>query len=187
MISRFGNITAALLIFTTLPPLTMGQHSGRVVLMKPWIILIFDDQRIQFDAGMLAGDFFGQLERRKTAKGELFYIHSKSVSDYPKSVTVRLFANRWERGDTPFDKRWGGTTSALMDTLQFKAEWKTGLDMRPVSKMAVRHLERNEIAANVLSAYELTISSEGVPLTDHLVVSVYGPASSLVVRFSGSP
>jgi hypothetical protein len=32
-------------------------------------------------------------------------MHSKPVTDYPKSVTVKLFGNPWELGDTVFDKR----------------------------------------------------------------------------------
>ncbi len=54
-------------------------------------------------------------------------MHSKPVTDYPKSVTVKLFGNPWELGDTVFDKHCPGNAAALMSSLQFKAEWKTGL------------------------------------------------------------
>ena len=169
-------------------PSTIGRHHGRVLLMGKWT-LIFDDQRILLSAGMIAGDFFDQLERRKTANGELFFImHSKPVTDYPRSVTVKLFGNSWELGDTVFDKRCPGNAAALMSSLRFKAEWKTGLSMRPVSKMTVRPLKKDEMVPYPsLWGYELDISSKGVPLTDHLVVSVFGRDSSPVVRFSGAP
>jgi len=72
-------------------------------------------------------------------------MHSKPVTDYPKSVTVKLFGNPWELGDTVFDKRCPGNAAALMSSLQFKAEWKTGLSMRPVSKMTVRPLKKGEM------------------------------------------
>jgi hypothetical protein len=175
-----------LIPFPMLPSPT-GHHSGRVLLMGKWV-LIFDDQRILFHAGMLSGDFFDLLERRKTADGELFFMHSKRVTDYPKSVTVRLFGNLWELGNTVFDKRCSGNAEALMSSLQFKAEWKTELSMRPVSKMTVRPLKKDEMMPYPsLWGYELDISSEGVPLADHLIINVYGPDSSLIVRFSGAP
>jgi hypothetical protein len=124
----------------------------------------------------------------KTADGELFFMHSKRVTDYPKSVTVRLFGNLWELGNTVFDKRCSGNAEALMSSLQFKAEWKTELSMRPVSKMTVRPLKKDEMMPYPsLWGYELDISSEGVPLADHLIINVYGPDSSLIVRFSGAP
>ena len=168
----------------------MGRHYGRVLLMGKWT-LIFDDRRTIFSAGMMSGDFFDQLERRDTADGELFILHSgrhsRRVTDYPNSVVVKVFASPWDSRDTPFDKRCTGTAAALLGSLQFKAEWKAGLKMRPVSSMTVRHLERNEMAPITLWGYELGIPSEGVPLTDHLVIDVYGPDSSLIVRFSGAP
>ncbi|MDQ1406584.1 MAG: hypothetical protein QOG55_2213 [Acidobacteriaceae bacterium] len=186
---RFG-VVAPLLISMALSLPTMGRHYGRVLLMGKWN-LIFDDQRIIFNAGMIAGDFFDQLERRETENGLLFLIHSgrrtRPVTNYPESLVVKVFANPWDSRDTPFDKRCAGTAAALMGSLQFQAEWKTGLKTRPVSKMTMRHLERNEISPTTLWAYELKISSEGVPLTDHLIVNVYDPNSNLVVRFSGAP
>jgi hypothetical protein len=149
--------------------------------------IIFDDTGIFFNAGMTAGDFFDRLERRDTSQGERFFIDSGPGSDYPDSVRVNLFANVRTSNKIPFDKRCSGKAEAVMDSLKIKAEWKTGLNTRPVSKMTVRHLSRNEMAPTALWGYELAISSEGVPLTDHLVVSVYGPDSSLIARFSGAP
>ncbi len=103
-------------------------------------------------------------------------------------MTVKLFGNPWELGDTVFDKHCPGNAAALMSSLQFKAEWKTGLSMRPVSKMTVRPLKKGEMVPYPsLWGYELDISSEGVPLTDHLIVNVYAPDSILMVRFSGAP
>jgi hypothetical protein len=180
-------ILAPLLVFLTMAPSTVGRHNGRVLLMGKWT-LIFDDQRILLNAGMMAGEFFEQLERRKTTDGELFFMHSKQVSHYPKLVTVRLFGNAWELGDTVFDKRCSGNAADLMSSLQFKAEWKTGLGLRPVSKMTVRNLKKDEMMPYPsLWGYELEISSEGIRLTDHLIVSVYGPDSNIIVRFSGAP
>jgi hypothetical protein len=186
MVSRFGRL-AAILISMTILPSAMAHHYGRVLLMGKWV-LIFDDKRILFNAGMLSGDFFDLLERRKTTEGEFFFINSRRVIDYPGSVTVKLFGSPWELGDTVFDKRCPGNAAALMSSLQFKAEWKTGLSMRPVSKMTVRSLQKQEMMPYPsLWGYELAISSEGVPLTDHLIVNVYGPDSNLVVRFSAKP
>jgi hypothetical protein len=189
MVSRIGMI-AVLLISIALPPPTIGRHYGRVVLMGKWT-LIFDDGRVIFHAGMMAGDFFDQLERRETADGERFLVHSgrysRPVTDYPNSLVVNVFASRWDSRDTPFDKRWTGTAAALMGSLQFKAAWKTGLKMRPVSAATVRRLAKNEMGPNTLRGYELAVDSQGVPLTDHLIVDVSDPESNLVVRFSGAP
>ncbi len=168
MASKVGRI-AAILISMMILPSTLAHHYGRVLSMGKWV-LVFDDKRILFNAGMLSGDFFDHLERRKTTEGELFFINSRRVIDYPTSVTVKLFGNRWELGDTVFDKRCPGTAAALMSSLQFKSEWKAGLSTRPVSKMTVRSLQKDEMMPYPsLWGYALDISSDGVPLTDHPV------------------
>lgn len=167
-----------------------ARHYGRVVLMGKWT-LVFDDRRILFHAGMMSGDFFDQLERRETSEGPRFFLHSgsitKSVTSYPESLVVKVFGSPWDLGETAFDKRCTGTAAALMDSLQFRAEWKTGLEIRPVSKMSVRRLQRKEMAPTALWGYELDIDAYGVPLSDHLIVTAYGHDSSIIVRFSGAP
>jgi hypothetical protein len=184
MTSRILTIIMALTVLT--PPAPADRHFGRVLLMGSYI-LVFDDMRVLFNAGMTAGDFFGQLERRRTAEGERFFRNSRQVIFYPESLKVDVFGSPSTLGETPMDKRHPGTAAALMDSLQIKPEWKTGLSTRPVSRMTVRRLERSEMGPMVLWGYELAISCEGVPLTDHLIVNVYAPDSSLVARFSAAP
>lgn len=180
-------LTAILLLSPT--GAAARHHFGRVVLMGK-SILVFDDTRLLFHAGMRAGDFFDKLERRMTAEGERFFADSRPVSNYPDTVEVSLFANEWTLGEIPEytdEKRCTGVARTVMESLEIKAEWKTGLALRPVARMTVRRLRRSEMVATALSGYELAISSKGVPLTDRLVVSVYGPDSSLIARFSGAP
>jgi hypothetical protein len=184
---RFG-ILAAALISITFP--AIARHYGRVVLMGKWV-LVFDDRRILFHAGMMSGDFFDQLERRETSDGQRFFLHTGSITNgvtsYPQSIVVKAFGSRWDLGETPFDKRCMGTAAAFMESLQFKAEWKTGLETRLVSKMSVRRLETKEMAPTALWGYELDIDADGVPLSDHLIVTAFGQDSSNIVRFSGEP
>lgn len=163
-----------------------NRHSGRALLMGSYI-LVFDDMRLLFHAGMSAGDFFDQLERRKTAEGEQFLIHNRPVGVYPDSVRVDLFGAVSTSGETTIEKRYPGTAAALMDSLRIKAEWKTGLDVRPVSKVSIKRLNRDVTAPIILWRYQLDVSAEAVPLTDHLVVTVYGPDNQFVARFSARP
>jgi hypothetical protein len=188
-LARYAEAIVALIIAFSLtaparPPST--HHSGRVLLMGGYII-IFDDMRVLFNAGMTAGNFFDELERRKTRAGEQFFIGSRPISFYPDSVRVDLFGGVWKSGETPLDKRYPGTAAALMDSLQIRAEWKTGLSTRPVSKLSVRRLKQDETAPIILWRYQLDISDERVPLTDHLIVNVYGPDNGFVARFSAAP
>jgi hypothetical protein len=182
-------LIATLLLLPPNAPSAGRRHFGSVVLMGK-LILIFDDTKLLFHAGMTSGDFFDRLERRMTDR-QRFYLDSSPVSNYPDLLKVNLFANQWTSGGRP---EWAsppirctGVAKTVMEFLETKAEWKTGMVLRPVSKITVRRLGRSEMAATAIWGYELTISSKGVPLTDHLVVSVYGPDSSLIARFSGAP
>ena len=78
--------------------------------------------------------------------------------------------------------------STLLEWPDAWSEWKTGLSVRPTSGMTTRSLQKEEMMPYpALWGYELEIPSAAVPLTDHLVVSVYGPDSSLIARFSAAP
>jgi hypothetical protein len=178
--------TIILLISVAMLASPAARHSGRVLLMGSYI-LVFDDMRVLFNAGMTADDFFDQLERRKTREGESFFRNSRQVTYYPESLRVDVFGSPSTLGETPMDKHYPGTARGLMDSLQIKAEWKSGLRTRPASIITVRRLGRSEMAPTVLWGYELAISTEAVPLTDHLIVNVYGPDSGLVARFSAAP
>lgn len=185
---RFSALSAILVVALAFFPWAASsrRHSGRVLLMGSYV-LIFDDMRVLFHAGMTAGAFFDLLERRKTQEGERFFIGSRAVVYYPPSLRVDVFGSPWTLGETPMDKRYPGRAATLMDSLQIKAEWKTGLATRPVSQVGIRRLRRSEMASIVVWGYELDIPSEAVPLTDHLIVSVYGPEGGLVARFSAAP
>jgi hypothetical protein len=175
------------LLSVSTSPLPSKRHSGRVLLMRSTWVLVFDDVRILFHGGMTAGEFFDRLQRKETSRGPRFFLDSAPVSSYPETLDVQLFASRWNGGETPLDKRYPGTAAGLMNALEFKAEWKRGLNTRPVAKVTIKYVPTDEAAPNIMWKYQLIVSSEGVPLTDHLIVSAYGPDSSLVARFSAAP
>jgi hypothetical protein len=175
------------LLLASTSPFPSKRHSGRVLLMVSKWVLVFDDMRIFFHGGMTAGEFFDRLERKETSRGTRFFLDSAPVSSYPETLDVQLFAGRWSGGETPLDKRHPGTAAGLMNALEFKVEWKRGMSTRPAAKVTIKYLPTDETAPNVLWKYEFIVSSEGVPLTDHLIVSAYGPDSSLVARFSAAP
>lgn len=183
-------LTVTLLFLAGSESLAARHHFGAVVLMGK-VTLVFDDTKLLFHAGMTSGDFFDRLERRMMDR-ERFYLNSKPISDYPELVKVKLFANEWASAGLPEwaspEIRYPGTAKAVMDSIVFKAEWKTGLTLRPVLRTTVRRLQKDEMMPYPsLWGYELAVSSKGIPLTDHLIVSVYGPDSSLIARFSGAP
>jgi len=175
-----------LLISAITPPSDGHQHNGRVVLMGK-SILAFDDMKVLFHAGMTANDFFDRLECRTTEKGARYFLGSKPISTYPESVTVKVFASPWKFDEATPDKRYSGKALTFVEQLQFKAEWKTGLNLRPVSSLSTKRIEKSTGDPNLLLGYELSVNSQAVPLTDHLVVSVYDAESNLIVRFSGAP
>jgi hypothetical protein len=131
---------------------------------------------------MTAPEFFEGLRRIDTAEGTTFTLHDKAVATYPNELLLTLhlldFPCTLDLKD--FEVR-PPLTPELMSTLRLNFFWKQGLAMRPIdgSKRTGASVKRiapystdaeSQLAPRFEFNYSFTVKSDGVPLTNDLVL-----------------
>jgi hypothetical protein len=156
--------------------------------------LAFEDGCAQVDGHLTSGKFFDDLKRTNLHVHLEFTKRGAEVTEYPDSVTgvIRLVG--------------GQCVSALSDAtvsvfsgnayaLSFQVQWKTGMQLRPASLAS--GAAQCEGYSSIILPYgdakipmivcRLTINSRGVPLADHLIVSLFGSDGTRLTRLSAAP
>lgn len=131
-----------------------------------------------------APDFFVGLKRRETARGIEFRRGANAVESFPEELSVRIWIREFpcHVGLTEVSPLLA--TPEGMSSLQFKAYWKRGMEMRSVDGLTLRTFYRRKEQPTTLVGvpvtiqrdtwiYNLTVSSQGVPLTDHLILEIF--------------
>jgi hypothetical protein len=141
-----------------------------------------------------APGFFENLKREDTNSGTLFRRGNEIVTAFPQQLELSIYIFDW-----PCDPmlRPGGVrvflTDAMIRTLRLSFYWKRGLDMRPVRGISVHDFTMSPIAGifDVVAdpspqRYEwslrFTVPSDGVPVTDSLVLVMRTPDRHIVAR-----
>lgn len=143
---------------------------------------------------MTAPIFFDGLRRIDNGNGTVYLLRDKPVTQFPDElfVTLRLL-------DYPCSQDLRDTavrpplTEEIMSTLRLHFYWKDGVAMRPVEGVkrtaasAVRLQPFSTTAASELAprfqwTYAFTIPSEGVPLTDDLVLIIENEDHKIAAR-----
>jgi hypothetical protein len=157
-------------------------------------LLYLDDGCVSIDGTVAAGGFFGDLERIETGSWPEFIKDGRVVTDYPESLTasIRLVGSPCEVGvsDSLPTLLKGDSYS-----LTFEVAWKDGMQMRPAefSPAAARCVGSRVLTnpAKGLSFPEITcqitVVSRGVPLANHLIVSIFTSDGKRLTRLSASP
>ena len=141
-----------------------------------------------------APDFFENLKREDTLSGTLFRRGNEIVTAFPRQLdlSITIF-------DMPCDPMLRPTgarvylTDAMIRTLRLSFYWKRGLDMRPARGISVRDFTMSplvrlfdEAADPSPERYEwsmrFSIPSNGVPVTDSLVLVLRTPDRHMVAR-----
>lgn len=129
-----------------------------------------------------SGNFFDQLKSYDTDDGTTFRLGAKVATHFPDKVVLTLLIH-----DEPcsYGLQPVGTgahlTKEVMSSLKLSLYWKHGVDMRPADKVTVLHFSvdplqtytdtaATDLPKRYLWSYEFAVPSEGVPLTDSLVL-----------------
>lgn len=141
-----------------------------------------------------AGGFFDQLKSYDTDDGTTFRVGTDVVTDFPDKILLSLTVHDQPCG---YGLQPVGTgaylTQQTMSSLKLTLYWKHGVDMRPAGKISLLHFSVDPIDAytDTLAedlpkryewSYELRIPSEGVPLTDSLVLVFRTTDGQMVAR-----
>jgi len=157
-------------------------------------LLDLDDGCLSVDGNVTSGNFFEGLKRRDIG-GQLEYRkHGSVVTDYPERLTasIRLVGERCAAGlsDSPSAVFRGDSY-----TLRFEVAWKREMHMRPAVLSPVAAQCVGYRSATVPGGTptipsvtcQMTVDSEGVPIGDHLIVSIFAADGTRLTRLSAAP
>jgi hypothetical protein len=139
------------------------------------------DVCVNFIPVLQSGDFFNGLERIDTAQASEFRKNSQVVTNFPDYMTVEINV-RIEECDT--DVYTPAHTPDFVKGLHFRAQWKRGVYLRPVANATIERKPVSEEEGDNRLLFMLKIRDHGVPLSDHLIISVIGADGKLMSRMS---
>jgi len=156
-------------------------------------LLYREDGCLSVHGAVTAGNFFDDL-RRVDKDGQLEYRkHGKLVTEYPESLTTSIRI----AGDPCIVI--SNSPSALFrgDSFSLKLEvyWKHEMQLRPavISPLGAHCIGYASVTMSGQTlttpsiGCQLTVDSKGVPLADHLIVSILGSDGRPLTRISAAP
>jgi len=139
-----------------------------------------------------APEFFVNLRREDTRSGTLYRRGNEVVTNFPDQLQLRLLIADapCERAQRPGTRVY--LTDEMIRSLRLSFYWKRGLEMRPARGVAAGRIEISPVTTYYQGPdpppqrYEWLIDfdvpSEGVPLTDSLVLILRTPDRHIVAR-----
>ena len=139
--------------------------------------------------------FFDNLRREDSKTGTIFHRGHDVVTEYPAKLHVSFVLY-----DQPCDYslKQAGTrvflTRAMVGTLRLSFYWKQGLKLRPALGVTAGHFETHRIMPDRVDPavpdlpemlewyFEFDVPSDGVPVTDSLVVVLHQPGGKIAAR-----
>lgn len=184
-------LSALVVVFLIATHVRGGNHRAHdgVIDFPPQIVQL-NSGCLWIDGTLTSGSFFQGLERKD--RGGLFeYTNSgKSFIDYPQSVvaSIRILDDQCVSTSSPHfllgDKRRAFSFS-------FEVAWKTGMQLRPamVLPTGIQCLGASDAGGIPIPPLtcQIRVKSEGTPLSDHLIVSVFGADGARLTRLSAAP
>jgi hypothetical protein len=157
-------------------------------------VVQLNDGCVAFDGTLKSANFFEDLKRKDIGSRLEFRKRGKVVTEYPESLTTSIRIVGGQCTDTLSNL----PASIFRDdtySLKFQVEWKEGTQLRPaVLSPVVAHCigysnvsMPGQDSATPSIACQLTVESKGVPLVDHLIVSVFAPDGKRLTRLSARP
>jgi hypothetical protein len=134
--------------------------------------------------------FFENLRSVDSKDGTVFLNEVGEVPFFPDRMTITLFvigpfAIRQEKPQsTSLDAQY-------MEDMKFKAEWKRGVEQRPVK--AFRELTASAtqpppsweaVSLHQCWIYEFVVEDANVPISDHLILYIMSPENKRLARVS---
>ena len=153
-----------------------------------------DDGCLDLEGTVTSGNFFEDLKRIETGHQLEFRKNGRIVTEYPESLTTSIRIDGTQCAARSFHQPssiFRGDSYAL----KFRVEWKEGMQLRPaILAPVVAHCTGySGIAApgqdSTLSSIvcQLKVDGKGVPLADHLIVSVFSADGKRLTRLSARP
>jgi hypothetical protein len=156
-------------------------------------LLYMDEGCLSVDGTIASGTFFDNLKRSDGGIEPEYRKGKELVTEYPESLTasIRIIGNQCDVASSAHSPIFNGDSYSL----SFQVDWKDGFQLKPapvVARCAGSSLLTNpsgngDIITAPLLTCQLTVASKGVPLADHLIVSVLASDGKLLTRLSAAP
>jgi|HubBroStandDraft_2_1064218.scaffolds.fasta_scaffold544765_1 hypothetical protein len=157
-------------------------------------LLYLDDGCLSVDGAVTSGNFFEDLKRNDSGSLPEYRKRGELVTEYPESLTasIRIMGNQCAAAPSSHPPVFNGDSYSLT----FEADWKNGFQLSPAALSPIgAHCVGSSVLINpsgdIITApsvtCQLTIASKGVPLTDHLIVSVFAADGKRLTRLSAAP
>jgi hypothetical protein len=141
-----------------------------------------------------SGDFFDDLKRIDNSGRMEYKKQGKPVTEYPDSITSSIRI----AGDPCAAERSSSPSAFFQNhsyALKLEVYWKRDMKLRPalLSPLVANCRGYSSITTPDESVSipsitcELTVKSKGVPLSDHLIVSILTPDGTPITRISAAP
>jgi hypothetical protein len=156
-------------------------------------LLRMDDGCLALNGTVTSGSFFEDLKRIETGHQFEFTKGGRVVTDYPESLTtsIRIVGQCAATLPSPPSSVFHGDSYSV----RFEVEWKDGMQLRPAELSTdAAHctayssipIPRQDYTIPSITC-QLTVESKGVPLADHLIVSVFAADGKRLTRLSARP
>jgi hypothetical protein len=157
-------------------------------------VVQLDDGCVAVDGQIASGAFFDDLTRVEVGRQFEFRKHGRAVTEYPDLLTTSILIAGGQCESTLSNSAssiFRGNSYAL----KFQVEWKDGMQLRPAALSPVAahctaysriQAPGQELAAPSILC-QLTVDSKGVPLGDHLIVSIFATDGKRLTRLSARP
>ncbi len=156
-------------------------------------LLHLDDGCLFLNGSVKSGSFFEDLKRIDVGNGFEYRKGGRVVTEYPESLTTSIHI----AGDRCAPALSNAPSSIFRDgtySLQFQAEWKDGMQLRPavLSPVTAHCVGYSSLAIPSQETIpsitcQLTVESKGVSLGDHLIVSIFSADGTRLTRMSARP
>ena len=159
---------------------TIWNYDGGMVMMSDGSLP--DGPCFRISGKFTAPDFFDGLKRLDSNSGIVYRRGNDVVTNFPEQLHLTFVMY-----DMPCDDKLQHAGSRIylsassMSTLRLSFFWKRGMDMRPATGIQPKNFEAKPIAPYAVALakelpekfewwFEYDVPSEGVPLTDSLVI-----------------
>ena len=144
-----------------------------------------------------APGFFDHLKRIDTDAGTTFRRGPETVTHFPDQVIVSfIVTDFYDQTCPPKEENTSPSrylTRAMMSSLGLSFYWKHGVELRPVRGVETRYFsvdpalptavaQARELPEKLVWSYQFSVPSEGVPLSDSLVLVLRTPDDRIAAR-----
>ena len=183
---RFAPSALIILLILSSEPTLAGRRGrvkyGRAVFLQSTSLVFRGNTCVYFWGFMTSEDFFDGLERNGSPKGPVFHKGPQRVRNFPARVFIDIHSEVRDCRTKPDEDVLPPPPPGFLGSLHFEVNRISCLRTAPLQ---IGPIERSEVGhqdpASV--SYRFAVRTEGVPLTDSLIVLVLSKGGERVEEF----